>query len=43
MCNKKSYINLLTERFIAEDVTTIGENLYEIKLTIDPIKEVNIS
>ena len=31
------------ERFNAEDITTIGENLYEIKLTIDPVTEVRIA
>ena len=38
--SKGAKLNLFPERFNAEDITTIGENLYEIKLTIDPVTEV---
>ena len=40
--SKGAKLNLFPERFNAEDITTIGENLYEIKLTIDPVTEVRI-
>ena len=40
---KGAKLYLFPERFNAEEITTIGENLYEIKLTIDPVTEVRIA